>query len=50
MRIKDGEFMCVIWSLCGVLMIYGETPLGAHAKKSEHSTLLTDIGTYILLA
>lgn len=41
MHAKDGRFVLGIWSLCGVLMMYGEALPGAHTKKSEHPTLAT---------
>jgi hypothetical protein len=41
MHAEDGRFMCGIWSLCGVLMMYGEALPGAQTKKSEHLALAT---------
>lgn len=41
MRVKDEVFMCGIWSLCGVLMMYGETLPGVHTKKPEHPAIAT---------
>jgi len=41
MYAKNGEFMCGIWSLCGVLMMDGETLPGAHTEKSGHPVIAT---------